>query len=43
MHSLNTIGPGTYEELRNLIERAVIRSDNGVLPNPLSAQQANLD
>jgi len=26
-------------ELQNLVERAVIRSDNGVLPNPLLAQQ----
>lgn len=28
--------PGNVRELQNLIERAVIRSDNGVLPNPLS-------
>src|SRR5260370_40074723 len=27
--------PGNVRELQNLIERAVIRSDNGVLPNPL--------
>ena len=27
--------PGKVRELQNLIERAVIRSDNGVLPNPL--------
>jgi formate hydrogenlyase transcriptional activator len=27
--------PGNIRELQNLIERAVIRSDNGVLPNPL--------
>jgi len=28
--------PGNVRELRNLIERAVIRSDNGLLSNPLS-------
>ena len=28
--------PGNVRELQNLTERAVIRSDNGVLPNPLS-------
>jgi formate hydrogenlyase transcriptional activator len=28
--------PGNIRELQNLVERAVIRSDNGVLPNPLS-------
>jgi formate hydrogenlyase transcriptional activator len=28
--------PGNVRELQNLIERAVIRSNNGVLPNPLS-------
>src|ERR1700747_100497 len=27
--------PGIVRELQNLIERAVIRSDNGVFPNPL--------
>jgi transcriptional regulator of acetoin/glycerol metabolism len=27
--------PGNVRELQNLIERAVIRSDNGLLPNPL--------
>jgi formate hydrogenlyase transcriptional activator len=27
--------PGNVRELQNLIERAVIRSNNGVLPNPL--------
>jgi formate hydrogenlyase transcriptional activator len=27
--------PGNIRELQNLIERAVIRADNGVLPNPL--------
>jgi formate hydrogenlyase transcriptional activator len=31
--------PGNVRELQNLVERAVIRSDNGVLPNPLSASQ----
>ena len=33
--------PGNVRELQNLVERAVIRSDNGVLPNPLSTSQAN--
>lgn len=33
--------PGNVRELQNLVERAVIRSDNGVLPNPLPASQAN--
>jgi formate hydrogenlyase transcriptional activator len=27
--------PGNVRELQNFVERAVIRSDNGVLPNPL--------
>ena len=27
--------PGNVRELQNLIERAVIRSNNGVFPNPL--------
>jgi formate hydrogenlyase transcriptional activator len=31
--------PGNVRELQNLVERAVIRSDNGVLPNPLSRSQ----
>jgi formate hydrogenlyase transcriptional activator len=31
--------PGNVRELQNLIERAVIRSDNGVLPNPLPTPQ----
>jgi formate hydrogenlyase transcriptional activator len=31
--------PGNVRELQNLVERAVIRSDNGVLQNPLSAPQ----
>ena len=29
--------PGNIRELQNLIERAIIMSDNGVLPNPLPA------
>ena len=33
--------PGNVRELQNLVERAVIRSANGVLPNPLSTSQAN--
>lgn len=33
--------PGNVRELQNLIERAVIRSDGGVLPNPLSASQVS--
>ena len=33
--------PGNVRELQNMIERAVIGSDNGVLPNPLSTSQAN--
>jgi formate hydrogenlyase transcriptional activator len=33
--------PGNIRELQNLIERAVIRSDDGVLPNPFSTAQAN--
>jgi formate hydrogenlyase transcriptional activator len=32
--------PGNVRELQNLVERAVIRSDNGVLPNPLPRSQA---
>jgi len=31
--------PGNVRELQNLIERAVIRSDDGVLPNPLPPPQ----
>jgi formate hydrogenlyase transcriptional activator len=31
--------PGNVRELQNLIERAVIRSDNGVLPNPLPSSK----
>ena len=27
--------PGNVRELQNLVERAVIRSDNGLFPNPL--------
>jgi formate hydrogenlyase transcriptional activator len=33
--------PGNVRELQNLMERAVIRSDNGVLPNPLPTSGAN--
>jgi formate hydrogenlyase transcriptional activator len=33
--------PGNIRELQNLIERSVIRSDDGVLPNPLPSSQAN--
>lgn len=33
--------PGNVRELQNLVERAVIRSDNGVLQNPLPASQTN--
>jgi formate hydrogenlyase transcriptional activator len=33
--------PGNIRELQNLIERAVIRSDDGVLPNPLPPSQTN--
>ena len=33
--------PGNVRELQNLIERAVIRSDDGVLPNPFPAPQTN--
>jgi formate hydrogenlyase transcriptional activator len=29
--------PGNIRELQNLIQRAVILSDDGVLPNPLPA------
>jgi len=32
--------PGNIRELQNLIERAVILSDDGVLPNPLPAVEA---
>jgi formate hydrogenlyase transcriptional activator len=33
--------PGNVRELQNLIERAVIRSDNGVLPNPFPTPRGN--
>jgi formate hydrogenlyase transcriptional activator len=33
--------PGNVRELQNLIERAVIRSDDGLLPNPLPPSQTN--
>ena len=36
--------PGNVRELQNLIERAVIRSDNEVLANPLvSSRKENFD
>src|ERR1700739_1717997 len=34
--------PGNVRELQNLIERAVIRSDNGVLSNPLLSPDRNV-
>jgi formate hydrogenlyase transcriptional activator len=38
LESFNTYSwPGNIRELQNLIERAVIRSSDGVLPNPLPA------
>ena len=33
--------PWNVRELENLVERAVIRSDNGVLPNPVPTSQAS--
>ena len=33
--------PGNVRELQNLVERAVILSSNGVLPNPLPASEEN--
>ena len=33
--------PGNVRELQNLIERAVIRADNAVLPNPLPISENN--
>src|SRR5258707_3086434 len=33
--------PGNVRELQNLIERAVIRADNGVLPNSLPISENN--
>ena len=33
--------PGNVRELQNLVERAVIRSDNGVLPNPFLTSHAS--
>jgi len=33
--------PGNVRELQNLIERAVIRSNDGILPNPLPAVENN--
>jgi formate hydrogenlyase transcriptional activator len=32
--------PGNIRELQNLVERAVILSNNGILPNPLPAMEA---
>ncbi|HEY4046674.1 MAG TPA: sigma 54-interacting transcriptional regulator [Acidobacteriaceae bacterium] len=34
--------PGNVRELQNLVERAMIRSDNGVLPNPLPTSQVSV-
>jgi transcriptional regulator with GAF, ATPase, and Fis domain len=34
--------PGNVRELQNLVERAVIRSDNGVLPNPIPTSQISV-
>jgi formate hydrogenlyase transcriptional activator len=34
--------PGNVRELQNMVERAVIRSDNGVLSNPFSTSDTNL-
>jgi transcriptional regulator with GAF, ATPase, and Fis domain len=34
--------PGNVRELQNLIERAVIRSDDGVLPNPLPSRTTTI-
>jgi transcriptional regulator with GAF, ATPase, and Fis domain len=34
--------PGNVRELQNMIERAVIRADNEVLPNPLPTSDENL-
>jgi formate hydrogenlyase transcriptional activator len=33
--------PGNIRELQNLIERSVIRCDDGVLPNPLPSSETN--
>ena len=33
--------PGNVRELQNLVERAVIRSDDGLLPNPLPTPQGS--
>src|SRR5580700_491050 len=35
--------PGNVRELQNLVERAVIRSDNGVLANPLLSPDPNVE
>jgi formate hydrogenlyase transcriptional activator len=34
--------PGNVRELQNMVERAMIRSDNGVLPNPLAKSEASV-
>jgi transcriptional regulator with GAF, ATPase, and Fis domain len=34
--------PGNIRELQNLVERAIIMSDNGVLPNPLPASPSEV-
>ncbi|MGB0014668.1 MAG: sigma 54-interacting transcriptional regulator, partial [Candidatus Sulfotelmatobacter sp.] len=33
--------PGNVRELQNLVERAIIRSDNGLFPNPLPTPQGD--
>jgi formate hydrogenlyase transcriptional activator len=35
--------PGNVRELQNMVERAVIRADNGVLPNPLPKPDSKPD
>ena len=35
--------PGNIRELQNLVERAVIMSNDGVLPNPLTAEDGEFD
>lgn len=35
--------PGNVRELQNLVERAVILSNNGVLPNPLPGSQKDME
>lgn len=44
MSAFNTYHwPGNVRELQNLVERAVIRSDNEVLANPLPTSQASVN